>query len=500
MYRVSTPLTVVFASSALLLGACSRSVPVPAVTGQLVEVGLNAGFVGKLTATTPRALGLPIDAPALHMNVKVRDAKGNPVAFKDGVYDPSNQGSTTLTLNTDNAFAQKVLLPAGSYTFENATKDGDTDEEGTALLAYGPASENQAVITAGKSNVTLKFHAVYDPKSSSLGFIRNTAQLFTNSTFDLGLFAKSNPVNGVSYAIPTSDITMDATPYSVAQGTINGASSKLGVNVTATGSTQTPSVTVNAHFKAWTQTGSDTAEQTSQTLTFTHAIAMETVSLDWSAPTNVTIAVPDSTTVGSAATVTGTAQDDVALASVRLYAGVQLVASSETQEQSGSVAPVAMKADGTWRTTWTPEKAGTFTLTVMATDTSGNETRAEKATTASVLEFNFIGQGVSPNPADGPYTLFDARFDITGRSPAGQFNPTSAAPIQYRVTVDNVNSCPVVQFRTVSRSVTYDYNFVGNQGASYTLNHNSTEPLEYTVVDACQPPTSTYYTVKITQP
>ncbi len=364
----------------LILAACGTAATPTAAApanAKLVKLALHAP-VGAF-----RAQGLPTGVSAMHFNVHVRDSNNKLLAFKDGAYDPSGQGSTTLSLNSGNAFAQTVLLPEGSYTFENSVKDDLTDR---ALLAYGPATENEATVSSEAGVVMLKFHAVYDPTSSSLDFGTNVPHLMTNMTFNLGLFAKSSPVDGVSASIPTSDLGPVSYSIGGTDGTLNSVGSKLGVNVTAGGTLDDTVMDVQASFSAWVRDGdNDTAAFVPTTLAFSKTIEMEVpLKADAVMPVANLNAVAD-TYVGASFDLSGMATDDVMVGSIKLYDNMNLVASSDERD---GVPMLYSNGDGSWNASWTPSTKGSHELTLAVTDSSGNESRSSQTVQAGVQNYD----------------------------------------------------------------------------------------------------------------
>ncbi len=253
-------------ASVLLLSACGQQT-IQTPSGP-VTLSLRASLPGPVTAQ-----GLPTGAlPALHFNVTVRDAAGTVLTFNDGVYEPGGQGSQrTVVLNRDDQYATTLALPAGTYSFETAAKDGVAGDASTGvLLAYGTAAENTVTLKGASHTARLKFHTVLDPQQSRLGLKAGAPDPAADTPVDLRLQPMTAPVNGTAYLVPTTDYSTPT--YTLADGSqsvLNGKGSVLGVNVTPRDAT----LNVTATFQAWLRQGtSDTAVLKAVTLTAQQAV------------------------------------------------------------------------------------------------------------------------------------------------------------------------------------------------------------------------------------
>lgn len=268
-----TPFRLVPLASLLLLAACGQTPPPP-----LVVVNVAAPITFNDSAGTVLTQGITLNGADQHITVTVRDARGQVVRFNGATFDPTAQGTDHLTLNTANNFHQAVALPQGTYTFEHAVHD---DVTGHVLLGYGPAGENAAVISAASAGVRLKSHAVLDVAGSALQSDRPIASLPSGTTVNLQLRAVTAlaslpdgrpPVRGV---IPTSDLgPVTYELGSSTDGTLNGAGSRVGINVTARGDVTDATLNVSATFHAWV---ADAAGQAAswQPVTLTYAQAID---------------------------------------------------------------------------------------------------------------------------------------------------------------------------------------------------------------------------------
>lgn len=377
-----TPTFLGLTSLALVLASCGGpSTPTPRATGPLMSLDIAAA--GGL-----RSQGLAGDTGPLFFNVHVRDSQNRPVAFNGTTFDATGTGSTTLTLDSSNAFHQTLLLPADTYSFETVAKDADTS---TTLIAYGPAAENTATLQGEGAVVRLKVHAVFDKASSTLDVATNTPQLFTDSSVGLQLSPRIAPVNGVRAAVPTTDIgPVTYTLGNATDGVLGSAGSKLGVRVTARGTAADSVLNVTASFNAWTQVpGTDTAVYGLATLDFSKAIETNGLMIDTVLP-SLTLDDVTGLAVGSPSTLRGQATDDVQVSEIRVYDDDELVASNVPDETPTTISTAA---NGDWSTSWVPSTEGSHRLSVLVSDSSGNETRHVQAVSvapAPIADYDYL--------------------------------------------------------------------------------------------------------------
>lgn len=346
-------------------------------------VKLRLGLTGSANAIAP--LGLPTGGgfvPAgAYLKVKIADSQGQAVTFDNGVYAPGGNGAAFLTLNMQNNFGATVLLPKGQYTFETVAKDGMNEDATTGtLLAY--SKSGLTTVDATSNAVKLTVRAVMNPAATALNFALPTDVLYTNDVVDLRLSVKTNPVGETAFNVPTTDFSIGA--YTAVGGTLDArTASKLGVTVTATGTTADPSVTVSVPVTGWVQDGMETASLQTVDVTFTQAINASTVTSDVDAPT----ASLSTTTAytGGTTTLMGKAEDiGGKVEAVRLFDGTTLIASTDAAEQGADVTALTFPAgDMNWTAGWVPTTVGDHGLTLIASDDSGNETRIEQTVTVS---------------------------------------------------------------------------------------------------------------------
>ncbi|ADV66047.1 hypothetical protein [Deinococcus maricopensis] len=358
----------------LLLAACTAPSTPSAPTVDAQNIKLHLSPLGGLSTQ-----GIPsgLTPARTHLKVIVTTADGHLVTFKNGVYAPAGDGDTFLTLNAANNFSVDVLLPAKDYRFETILKDG-TDESTTSNTLLGYNLSDATAVNAQHSNVRLTVHTVLNTDDTTLGFALPTDTVYTSDKLDLRLRAKSHALdNGDggtdTFNVPLNDYSVGA--YTATNGVVNAAkSSKLGTVVTAVGTTSDPSVTVTVPVTAWVQdeANAEHATLTTFNVSFTHPVVLNSISTDVTAPT-ATLTVNQEL---SPVTVSGTAEDQGGrVEAVRLFDGVELVASTAQDEQDAGAAPITFE-DGstTWQTAWTPAM-GAHELTLIAEDSAGNETR-----------------------------------------------------------------------------------------------------------------------------
>ncbi|THF84365.1 hypothetical protein E7T09_20385 [Deinococcus sp. KSM4-11] len=381
-----------------LLAACQQTTA-PHPQAALVKVNLSAATLRQTQGM--HALGFTSDVPNAHYDVTIRDNAGHIVAFNGTTFDPTGNGATTLTLGQANEFTQTLLLPKGTYSFETKVKD---DATSAVLLGYGPSTENQASVDATGSVIRLKSHAVFQGASSALAPAMNLAELYTDSTFNLSLNLKTAPVQGLSATVPTSDI--GPVTYSLGNstdGVLNGAGSKIGVNVTARGTASDAELNVTANFSAWVYNGAtDTASVQPVSLSFAKTIQTNMMTIDTVMP-SVTFAPVGTAYTNQATLLTGRVTDDVQVQNLRVYVDGNLVASTDSAEQVPGVAPVITDGTGAWTAPWGATNVGTADVTVIGEDSSGNETRLSQSVTVekqSAIE-------ITPEDYGNYYQAFD---------------------------------------------------------------------------------------------
>ncbi len=398
-----------------LLASCGQMSTAPSAptTGSAPSgtmVNLRLGAAAPVSAQAFSALGLPKNAPLAHINVTVRDSSGNPVYFVDGVYAPnganSSNASSTIVLDGAHGFSKFLLLPKGQYSFENAGKYEDGEQD--VLLSYGPASENTSILDEKTNSVQLRFHGVIDPQKSRLDFAMQTEKVYTNDEVHLKLYANTAEVNGKSFPLPLNDIIMRNLALSMPENytladwnsaEFMGPGSARGVDLIARGTVQNPNLNVSAHFRAYVrQGGSDVATLQSVELpAFEHAIEVSSISADIQPPYEVTMQPISASTAGQIVPLMGTALDYNGVAGIDVYEGSTLIGSTDAQSSPNAV---LTDGQGNWSLNWVA-RPGTHELTVVARDLAGNESEASQ--TVTVASANGQAPDYLYNPWQGMY-------------------------------------------------------------------------------------------------
>ncbi|GGL95396.1 hypothetical protein GCM10010840_36840 [Deinococcus aerolatus] len=335
-----------------------------------------------LTLASPLAAfktqGLPTGpdgrSTVTHLKIKVKNAQGTYVQFNGQNVYQQNGAQTFLTLSSTQPNAT-VVLPRGTYTFENIGKD---NVEGT-FLAYG--TNDGVDLTQGSSTINLQLHALASEGTTTFADKFKWKSVATQETLDLRL----NVLNAQGTVVPTGDYS--GIDYQVvdAQGTpLNGVaevlagSSKLGARVKVIGTTSTSALFIKATTQAWQATGAETAAPTTFSKTFSIAFDKTGLSLDTQAP-QVTLNAVGTVTAGQDITLAGTASDDGDLMAIRVFDGSMLIGSTDAAEwgQNGVAEVMFTPGSGQWSLNWTPTTSGAADLLVIAADKAGNEGRAQ---------------------------------------------------------------------------------------------------------------------------
>jgi len=382
----------------LLLAACgSASTPV-ATAGDLVDLTLNSGLTS-VTSQGLKAQGLPTNgtvSAVTFIKVNVKDAHGNLVTF-DGsnVYKPGGT-QTFITLSNTNPTA-KLLLPRGTYSFENIGKASN----GGQFLAYG--QDNSVDLSPKNPSVNLTLHTLINAANSTLIPKLPTTYVNTTDKLDLRLAVKTP---SATLDVPLSDYTVT---YGSADATVL-TSSKLGANVQVGGTTTQTSVSVDATVNGYVATGAETAAVQDQKVTYTVPLSVTGLNTDATPPTVTLNRVAAAT--NAAITISGTANDNKAISQVRVFDGSVLIGSTNADDVTAGAKLITFTGT-TWSFNWTsgsviPE------ITVVASDAAGNESRAGSVdASGQVVSWgkNDRGQTDAPAlPVGVTYTAVDGGY------------------------------------------------------------------------------------------
>ena len=362
-----------FTTLGLVLASCGQQAPQPAsapTSGNMVTLTLASPLAAFKTQGLPT--GPDGRSTVTHLKIKVKNAQGAYVQFNGQNVYQQNGAQTFLTLSSTQPNAT-VVLPRGTYTFENIGKD---NAEGT-FLAYG--TNDGVNLTQGSSTINLQLHALADEGTTTFADKFKWKSVATQETLDLRL----NVLNAQGTVVPTGDYSGINYQVVDAQGTpLNGVaevlagSSKLGARVKVTGTTSTSALFIKATTQAWQATGPETAAPTTFSKTFSIAFDKTGLSVDTQAP-QVTLNAVGTVTAGQEITLAGTASDDGNLMAIRVFDGSMMIGSTDTAEVGQNGVGEVMITAGQWSLRWTPTTSGAADLLVIAADKAGNEGRAQ---------------------------------------------------------------------------------------------------------------------------
>lgn len=360
------PTALILSTLALTLAACSHSTPPSPVAAQnLVRLSLSSPLARVAAQGLPGAGGV---GPVNHLKVKVYDAQRSPVTFDGGNVYQQGGAQAFLTLSAEQPSID-VLLPQGTYSFENIGTAG----AGGAFLAYGWNADQD--LSGAKPSVNLELHTLLDPDTLSLNTYLPTKYAFTQDVLDLRLQVQTPNAGDGRLPVPLNDYQVT---YAAPLGEVLG-SSKLGARVKVIGQTGAASIDTTATVSGYVADGAESARWRSVPVTRSVAVAGTTLHADLGAPT-VTVDELAAGAVGVAQTLSGAASDaESGIAAVRVFDGAAMIGSTD---EADGVPPVTFTLDADqnltsdWTLEWTPELEGSHDLTVIATDTRGNESRA----------------------------------------------------------------------------------------------------------------------------
>ena len=400
----------------LLLAACgSASTPVAntptastpvATSGDLVSLTLNSG----LTTVTPQGLktqGLPTNGTAsavTYIKVKVKDANGNPVTFSgSNVYKVGGTQTFITMSNTDPT--AKLLLPRGTYSFENIGKETAAGQ----FLAYG--QDNAIDLSPKNPSVNLTLRTLINAANSTLVSKLPTTYVNTTDKLDLRLAVKTP---AATLDVPLSDYTVT---YGNADATVLN-SSKLGANVQVVGTTGQTTATVEATVNGYVATGAETATVQNQKVTYTVPLSVTGLITDAAPPTVTLNRVAAST--NTAMTISGTANDNKAISQVRVFDGSVLIGSTNADDVTAGATLITFSGTS-WSFNWTSRSVAPD-LTIVASDAAGNESRAATDYDFQLAFTAAVGIGVDPATGASVGVIVPAHGDIWIKLLPGSFN------------------------------------------------------------------------------
>ncbi|WP_020700647.1 hypothetical protein [Deinococcus apachensis] len=418
-------LTLALAGPALLAGCGGGTAPTPGKEG-LVTLTLKAPLPAPVQAAGLRSQAVPMgsdgNTPVGGVRVRVFTGDGTPVKF-NAQHQADPQGGVDHLDLTPSASSTSVSLTPGTYTFQSS---GLSEAENGTLLAFGRL-EHQDV--AAGTTVNLKVQTLTDDVTLTSALPMNAA--VPGQTFDVLLTVRTPGVNGTRFAVPLSDFkatyTLDAAAGSVQ------ASSNLGARVGVAASPSAANFTLKAALDGLTARDAETAQPKTFGPTFTLPFLSGTgIGVDLRAP-DLAVDTPQ-VTAGQPILLTGTGGDNVGLKKLEVFDGPVLIGSTE---DSAGVPKVTFDLDGDgkvtnrWRLSWANAAVGPHAVTVIATDTSGNETRREISVTVGGGDGGGGGNGgnVIPTPDYSAST-----GDMISAKDGGTLTTTGADGTLYRLT------------------------------------------------------------------
>ncbi len=353
----------------VLIAACSSQpeADTPSSNPNLTRVSLALDF-GLSTLGVPfQEDGTPV---VESLEITILDSDGNPLTFdEDYNLDPS--GSVAFIPYTPGDDVSVGIVAGQEYTFQAKGFDG----AGT-WMSYGEVTQ---VVNIDTDTVALGLHTLMN--AVTLDHTAPISSVVPGQLLDLYLSVTSPS----GYEVPFEDYSA---VYEVGadDGNVN-EQSDLGTRVTATTNPQDNDFTVTVTVIGWMIVDGVATENQQMTSEFTLPFVENAgFFLDNERP-SLTVNDPGSLVAGQETTLTGTASDNIGIQKVQVFEGPVLIGSSDTEEYAEEgVAEVSFTGND-WSMSWTPEE-GDYDLTVVAIDTSGNQTEVEQG--ASVAAFSAV--------------------------------------------------------------------------------------------------------------
>ncbi|AWN21932.1 hypothetical protein DKM44_00675 [Deinococcus irradiatisoli] len=418
-------LSLSLAGCALLAGCGGGHIPTPP-QGHLVTLTLKAPLPTTVKAAGLRPQAVPTDSggttPVGAVHVRVFAEDGATVRFNaHNQADP--QGSFDHLDLTPGAPSTSVSLLPGTYAFQSS---GLSASGGGTLLAFGRLEHQN--VTSG-ATVNLKLQTLTGAVTLTSALPMNAA--VPGQTFDVLLSVRTPDASGQRYAVPLSDFKATYTLGSAA-GSLQAASN-LGARLKAAEAPTAQDFTLDASVDGLGAADAETAQSQLFAAHFTLPFLAGTgVGVDLQAP-DLAVDTPQ-VAAGQPVVLTGTAGDNVGLRRLEVFDGPVLIGSTE---ESAGTAPITFELDGDgqvtrhWRFSWASPAAGIHALTVIATDTGGNETRRELSVTVGGGDGGGGGASgsVTPTPDYSAST-----GDVISARTGGSLTTTGADGTRYQLT------------------------------------------------------------------
>ncbi len=310
--------------------------------------------------------GVPTEGGASvvdQFTITVLDRDGDVVRFDatgasdpEGAFDALTMSSSQTTIT--------VLLTAGKYRFITAGMDSSGE-----MIVYG---ESVAEVGHEATSVMLSVHTLI----GSVELVEEGLRHYVVAGEVIDLYLRVRTSIG-SFDVPLADFTVEY-ELEPSLGEVEG--SGIGARAYVTSSPTSDTFVLRAIVRGWhlkdgapTSHGKFIATYTRQ---FAHAIG---ISIDV-VPPSLVFEPPSQVPAGESTPLGGAASDEVGVANVRVYEGPVLLASTSAQDVADGAAAIDFTdtSTGAWSFDWFPSGTGSFRLTAIATDSSGNETRVTR--------------------------------------------------------------------------------------------------------------------------
>ncbi|HLV11267.1 MAG TPA: S8/S53 family peptidase [Trueperaceae bacterium] len=356
MRRLTAILTPLLAAA--LLAGCAHD-PSASPAGMTTVVLSTAAVPGLGPLGVPTRPG---GAGAVtHVEVTVYDRRGDLVTFDaDNVHDPD--GDVAVLMLGPGATSVTVKLLPGRYTFRTVGSEGP----GGQVLAYG---ETVATVTHASTTVDLELSTLL----GAADLVPDAPRRYVKPGEVLDLYLVVRTVGG-AYLVPVADYEAE---YALDDDLGTFVGSPLGVRVDVTPAPTRDRFVMRATARGWGLKDGAPAPNRRLTATFERPFLHTAGLVVDVLPPTLVLDAPPAVSAGQTALLTGTADDDVGVARVLVFEGPVLIGSSSLDDVGDGVGHVAFTdlEAGAWELAWQPPAAGAYAITVVAIDTSGNETR-----------------------------------------------------------------------------------------------------------------------------